>query len=486
MKTGSFIHGEWIQPESDRKIINRNPANPDEILSEFPAATAKDAQRAIEAAKHAFPAWKSTPAPERGRIFARAVGLATQRIDEIARVMTQEQGKIFKEAAGEVKKGINLLEYYAGAGFRIEGLTLPSETKDCFTCTVRKPLGVVGIITPWNFPWAIPVWKITPALVAGNTVVFKPAELTPGTAALMVEIFQEAGLPAGVLNMVVGPGSVVGEAILNHADIKAVSFTGSNQIGQRVINACAGGMKKVTCELGGKNALIVMDDADLDAAATATAVGAFGSTGQRCTATSRVLVHEKIKSQFISKLLEEAKQFTPGDGLKPETTMGPSVDEKQFQTVLDYVAIGKTEAKLLLGGNRVGNKGFFMESTIFDEVKAHHRIFQEEIFGPVLSVSTFKTFEEAIELANNTEFGLSASLFSKDMTTVMRYTEEIEAGMVHVNEPTIGGEAQLPFGGLKATGYGDREMSEDGLNFYTETKTVFINYSGSVDRAMSR
>ena len=408
MKTGSFIHGEWIQPESDRKVINRNPANPEEILSKFPAATAKDTEQAIAAAKGAFPAWSATPAPERGRVFARAVGLVTQRIDEIARVMTQEQGKIFKEAAGEVKKGINLLEYYAGAGFRIEGLTLPGETKDCFTCTVRKPLGVVGIITPWNFPWAIPVWKITPALVAGNTVVFKPAELTPGTAALMVEIFQEAGLPAGVLNMVVGPGSVVGEAILNHEEIKAISFTGSNQIGQRVINACAQGMKKVTCELGGKNAVIVRDDADLDAAATATAVGAFGSTGQRCTATSRVLVHEKIKPQFMRKLLEEANNFAPGDGLKPETTMGPSVDEKQFQTVLDYVEIGKTEARLILGGNRVGNNGFFMEPTIFDEVKPSDRIFQEEIFGPVLSVSSFKSFEEALDLANNSDFGLAS------------------------------------------------------------------------------
>ncbi len=480
MKMGTFINGEWVLPVSGSIIENRNPANPDDLIGSFPAGGGAEVSLAVEAASKAFNSWKKTPAPERGRLLYRVIEIAKQRSEEIAQIMTREQGKVFPEALGEVKKGINLLEYYAGAGFRLDGQSLPSETRDCFTYTIRRPLGVVGLITPWNFPWAIPVWKTAPALVAGNTVVIKPAELTPATAAIMVEIFHEAGLPAGVLNMVTGYGPDAGEAILNHPEIKAVSFTGSNEVGQRVISACAAGMKKVTCELGGKNAVIVMDDADLDSAVTAVSVGAFGSTGQRCTATSRLLLHKDIKDAVMPRLIEAAKGFVPGENL------GPSVDEKQFQTVLSYIETGKSEASLILGGNRAGNKGYFVEPTIFDNVSAESKIFQEEIFGPVLCVSTFETFEEAIELANNSRFGLAGSLFTRDMSRVLRYAEEVEVGMVHVNEPTIGGEAQLPFGGVKSTGYGDREMCEDGINFFTETKTVFLNYSGSGDRSMVR
>lgn len=480
MRTGTFINGEWVNPASGPTIENRNPANPQDLISTYVGAGSVEVDQAVQAATKAFSSWKKTPAPERGRLFFKAIEIAKARAEEIGAVMNREQGKVLPESIGEVKKGINLMEYYAGAGFRLEGQSLPSESKDCFTYTIRRPLGVVGLITPWNFPWAIPVWKTVPALVAGNTVVIKPAELTPETAALMVEIFHEAGLPPGVLNMVTGYGPEAGEAILRHPGIKAVSFTGSNEVGQHVISTCAAAMKKVTCELGGKNAVIVMDDADLDSAATAVSVGAFGSTGQRCTATSRVLIHEKVKDAFMAKLIEGAKSFVPGKNL------GPSIDENQFNTVLKYLEIGKQEAQLILGGSRAGDVGYFIEPTIFDEVKPEHRIFQEEIFGPVLSVSTFSTFEEALELANNSRFGLAGSLFTKDMSKVLRYAEEVEVGMVHVNEPTIGGEAQLPFGGIKATGYGDREMSEDGINFFTETKTVFMNYSGSGDRSMVR
>lgn len=480
MKTSCYINGQWVEPVGDQFVDNINPADPDDVIQRFKPAGKPEVELAVKAASVAFDSWRSTPAPARGRILLKAVELSHLRAEEIAAVMTREQGKVFAEALGEVKKGINLLEYYAGAGFRIEGQSLPSESRDCFTYTIRRPLGVVGLITPWNFPWAIPVWKAAPALVAGNTVVFKPAELTPGTAALMVEIFAEAGLPQGVLNMVAGRGSVTGEAILNHPLIKAVSFTGSNEIGQHVITTCASQLKKVTCELGGKNALIIMDDADIDAAVTATSVGAFGSTGQRCTATSRLMVHRSVKDEVISKLKQAARGFIPGENV------GPSVDSKQYKTVLDYIEIGKTEAALLMGGKVCDRKGFFIEPTIFDDVSPNCRIFQEEIFGPVLCVSYFDTFEEAMDLVNNSKFGLAGSIFTRDMSRVLRYVELLEAGMVHVNEPTIGGEAQLPFGGVKATGYGDREMCEDGLNFFTETKTVFLNYSGSGDRSMVR
>lgn len=480
MKTSCYINGTWIEAQGDRFVDNINPADPEDIIFRFKPAGTREVDLAVDSAKAALESWKSTPAPSRGRILLKAVEIAHSRSEEIAAMMTREQGKVFPEALGEVKKGINLLEYYAGAGFRIDGKSLPSESKDCFTYTIRRPLGVVGLITPWNFPWAIPVWKAAPALVAGNTVVFKPAELTPGTAALMVEIFAEAGLPKGVLNMVAGRGSITGEAILNHPDIKAVSFTGSNEIGQHVITSCASQLKKVTCELGGKNALIIMDDADIDAAITATAVGAFGSTGQRCTATSRLMVHRSIKDEVMAKLIDAARGFIPGENV------GPSVDSKQYKTVLDYIEIGKSEANLVIGGSACERKGYFIEPTIFDDVSPESRIFQEEIFGPVLCVSYFDSFEEALELANNSKFGLAGSLFTKDMSRILRYVELLEAGMVHVNEPTIGGEAQLPFGGVKSTGYGDREMCEDGLNFFTETKTVFLNYSGSGNRSMVR
>jgi alpha-ketoglutaric semialdehyde dehydrogenase len=488
MQTGSYINGKWFHPKSNRLVRNISPAD-FEVIAEFPAASAEDVQNAIQAAAAAFKDWKETPGPERGRVLWRAADIARRRADEIARTLTREEGKILKEAKGEVMKGISLLEYYAGEGFRMHGKTLPSEARDTFTYTIRRPLGVVGLIAPWNFPWAIPVWKSAPALAAGNTVVFKPAELTPATASLLVEIYEEAGLPPGVLNMVVGSGSVVGEAIVHSPVIRAISFTGSNEIGGALYTKAATRGAKVTCEMGGKNAVIVMADANLDKAALAIHGGAFGSTGQRCTATSRVLAAPPVKDALVERLVAAAKKMKVGSGLDETVDMGPAVDEKQFKTDLDYIRIGREEgARLVLGGRTPEHlsKGYFVEPTIFDDVLPSMRIFKEEIFGPVLAVSTAKSLEEALAFANSVQYGLTTSIFTENIDTIMRFVEEVETGMVHVNEPTVGGEAQLPFGGTKATGVGEREMAEEGLNFFTELKTVFINYSGKAERLMIR
>jgi aldehyde dehydrogenase (NAD+) len=489
MRTGSYVNGKWYHPRSTRLVRNLNPADPEDVLAEFPAAEAGDVGAAIEAAQAAFRGWKKTPGPERGRVLWRAADIARQRADEIARTLTREEGKVLKEAKGEVLKGISLLEFYAGEGFRMHGKTLPSEARDTFTYTIRRPLGVVGLIAPWNFPWAIPVWKSAPALAAGNCVIFKPAELTPATASLLAEIYEQAGLPAGVFNMVVGSGSVVGEAMVHSPVLRAISFTGSNEIGAALYAKAAQRGAKVTCEMGGKNAVIVMADADLDKAAVAIHGGAFGSTGQRCTATSRVIASPEIKDSLVQRLVEGARKIKLGNGLDESVDMGPAVDEKQWKTDLDYIDIGRKEgARLIFGGKKpehVG-RGYFVEPAIFDNVAPGMRIFKEEIFGPVLSVTTAATLQEALAAANGVEYGLTTSIFTENIDTIMNFVEEVETGMVHVNEPTIGGEAQLPFGGTKSTGVGEREMAEEGLNFFTELKTVFINYSGKADRLMIR
>ena len=479
MNTGSYIDGKWLRSKSERLVKNINPADLQDVIAEFPMATAADTERAIDAARRAFAGWKKTPGPERGRVLWRAADIARERVDEIARLMTREEGKIFREARGEVMKGISLIEYYAGAGFRMGGKTLPSEVRDTFTYTIRQPVGVVGLISPWNFPWAIPVWKSAPALVAGNAVVFKPASLTPATAAVLAEIYEEAGLPPGVFNLVIGSGSEVGEVMVSSPHIPVISFTGSNQIGSALHIKAASRGAKVTCEMGGKNAVIVMADADLEKAAVAIRDGAFGSTGQRCTATSRVIAAESVKAELVERLAAFAKGIKVGSGF----------DESQFKTNLEYIEIAKGEgATLVTGGGKpkgLGD-GYFVEPTIFDDVRPEMRIFQEEVFGPVLSVTSANNLEEALQAANSVEFGLTTSIFTQDVNHVMKFIDEVETGMVHINEPTIGGEAQLPFGGVKSTGVGDREMSEEGLHFFTELKTVFINYSGESGRALMR
>ena len=489
MHTGSYVNGTWYHPASTHVTRNVNPADTADVIAEFPLATAADVGRAVAAATAAWRGWKKTPGPERGRVLWRAAEIARRRADEIARVLTREEGKILKEAKGEVMKGISLLEYYAGEGFRMHGKTLPSEARDTFAYTLRQPLGVVGLIAPWNFPWAIPVWKSAPALVAGNCVVFKPSELVPATATLLTEIYEEAGIPPGVFNMVVGKGSIVGEAMVAAPELRAISFTGSNQVGGDLYVKAARRGAKVTCEMGGKNAVIVMPDADLDKAATAIHGGAFGSTGQRCTATSRVIAHPDVKRALVDRLVASAEKIKVGPGLDEAMDMGPSVADSQWQTVLDYIDVGRKEgARLLTGGGRPEHlaQGYFIAPTIFDDVVPGMRIFKEEIFGPVLSVAVASSLEEALAQANAVEYGLTTSIFTQDITAVMRFVDDVEVGMVHVNEPTVGGEAQLPFGGTKSTGVGEREMAEEGLHFFTELKTVFINYSGQAERSLTR
>ena len=489
MNTGSYVNGKWYHPSSKQISRNINPADTADVIAEFPLAGADDVRLAVDAAVAAARSWRKTPGPERGRVLWRAADIARRRTDEIAQTLTREEGKILKEARGEVLKGIAVLEYNAGAGFRMHGQTLPSESRDTFTYTLRQPLGAVGLIAPWNFPWAIPVWKSAPAIVSGNTVVYKPSELTPATSALLAEIYEEAGLPPGVFNMVVGKGSIVGEAMVAAPELRAISFTGSNSVGGALYVKAAQRGAKVTCEMGGKNAVIVMPDADLDKAAVAIHGGAFGSTGQRCTATSRVIAHPDIKAKLVDRLVAMAEKIKLGPGLDQSSDMGPSVDEKQWSTVMNYVEVAKSEgARLLTGGTRPDSlkQGYFVEPTIFDGVAPTMRIFKEEVFGPVLAIATASNIDEALRFANGVEYGLTTSIFTENISNVMRFIDDVETGMVHVNEPTVGGEAQLPFGGTKSTGVGEREMAEDGLNFFTEIKTVFINYSGNAEKSLTR
>jgi alpha-ketoglutaric semialdehyde dehydrogenase len=479
----NFINGQWVDSSSGKTIPNINPANTDDIIGYAPQSTREEAQAAIAAAQAAFPGWRNTPAPARGRILAKAVQLCYERKEEIARVMTREEGKTISESRGEVQKGINLLEYYAGQSFRIEGRTSPSEMPSTFVYTVRQPLGVVSCVTPWNFPFCIPVWKTAPALVSGNTVVFKAASNTPGCAELLTKIYEDAGLPKGVLNLVYGGGGTVGDEFVNNKTVRAVSFTGSCETGGRVAQQAAAHLAKVTCEMGGKNPLVVMDDADIDLAVEGCAQGAFGSTGQRCTATSRLILHKAIADKFLEKLVERVKKIKVGDGMEDGINMGPAVDKAQYETDLRYIEIAKKEGnKCLIGGNALTEgklgKGYFVAPTIFDNVKPTDTLAQEEVFGPVLAVFRVSDFEEAMAVANNVQFGLTCSIYTSDANLVMRFTDRIEAGMVHINSPTVGGEAQLPFGGFKATGYGSREMSDEGMNFFTQLKTVFYDYTG--------
>jgi len=478
-----FINGEWRDCRSPKFVENRNPARTSEILGFVPLASAPEVEEAIAAAAASLPAWRRKPAPQRGAIIAGAAQIMAARKEELARALTREEGKILRESRGEVQKSINILEFMAGEARRLGGETLPSELESTFSYTMRQPLGVVAVITPWNFPVAIPCWKIAPALVAGNTVVFKPATLTPVTASIVVEIFQEAGLPAGCLNMVLGSGGEVGSRLVQHPIIRAVSFTGSNEVGAGLYAQGAQRMIKVQCEMGGKNPLVVLEDADLDLAVTATIQGAFGSTGQRCTATSRVVVMEPAADRFVEMVVDRARSMKVGDGLDESVDMGPSVDEAQMNTVLRYLEVGRQEAaRLMCGGERLRggafDGGYFVAPTVFDCVQRNSRLAQEEIFGPVLSVQRVRSFEEAMETANDVRFGLAASIFSNDASRIFRFIDEIECGIAHVNSGTIGGEAQLPFGGIKATGIGPREQGKTALDFYTEIKTVYIDYTG--------
>ena len=477
----NFINGQWVESRSGRVLERRNPADQDEIVAVVPLSTREEAREAIAAAKAAFPAWRDTPAPVRGKIVARAAAILEARKEEVARLLTREEGKTLKDSLGEVTRSVSILEFTAGEARRMGGETVPSELPRNIAYTFKQPLGVVGAITPWNFPVAIPVWKAGPALVAGNTMVFKPAEVTPLTAAVIVEIFAEAGTPPGVLNMILGAGEEVGDEIVEHDDVRALSFTGSNAIGGAIYAAGARKMKKCQCEMGGKNPVVVLRDADLDLAVESTVVGAFGSSGQRCTATSRVVVEDAIADRFVDALASRARQCKAGNGLDSSVELGPLVDEQQLATVLRYLEIGKKEATLLAGGARLTggayDRGLFVAATVFDHVPWDSVIAQEEIFGPVISVIRVSDFEEAIRVANSVKYGLSSSIYTNDARKIFEFIERIESGMTHVNLPTIASEAHLPFGGVKATGIGLREMGRVAIDFYTEIKTVYIDYA---------
>ena len=479
----NFIGGEWIKSSASKSAPNVNPANTDDVIGDIPLATREEARRAVEAAAEAFAKWRSTPAPTRGRIVAQAARLLEKNKEELAQTLTREEGKTIAESRGELQRSINVAEFCAGESRRLTGETIPSELPLNFAYTIKQPLGVVACVTPWNFPVAIPVWKIAPALVAGNTVVFKPATLTPATATRIVELFEEAGIPPGVLNLILGSGSEAGEEIINHPAVKAVSFTGSNGVGIRLYEQASRRGAKVQCEMGGKNPVIVLEDCDIDLAVESTVQGAFGSTGQRCTATSRAVVVNQIADEFVQRIAKRAQSMRIGAGVDPQTEMGPSVDENQFKTVLQYIDVGREDgATMVCGGERVTgdgfDKGYFVRPTLFDHVTPDMRIAREEIFGPVLSVLRVKDFDEAMQVANDSEYGLSSSIFSNDASRIFRFVDDIETGMTHINSPTTGGEAHIPFGGIKGTGIGDREQGSTALDFYTDLKVVYVDYTG--------
>lgn len=479
----SYIDGKWSESTSARAVPNINPANINDVIGEVRLAGGDEARKAVEAAYNAFKAWKATPAPARGRIIARAARLMEDHREELAQLLTREEGKTIAESRGELARAINVVEFCAGESRRMTGETIPSELPSNFAYTIKEPHGVVACITPWNFPVAIPAWKIAPALVAGNTVVLKPATLTPATAVRLVEIFTEAGVPPGVLNLVLGSGSEAGDAIVDHPAVRAVSFTGSNEVGIALYQKAAARGIPVQAEMGGKNPVVVLEDADMDLAVESAAQGAFGSTGQRCTATSRAVVVDRIADEFVEKIVAKARGIVLGDGSDPRSAVGPSVDEKQFRTVLKYIDIGREDgAELLCGGKRAEGdgleNGYFIEPTVFDRVTPDMRIAREEIFGPVLSVLRVKDFDEAMAVANDSEYGLSSSIFTNDANYIYRFIDEIETGMTHINSPTTGGEAHIPFGGIKATGIGAREQGSTSLDFYTELKVVYVDYTG--------
>lgn len=484
----NFINGEWCDSSSGERFENRNPANWDEVIGTFPASTAEDVDRAVQAAKEAYEEWRLVPAPFRGEVIRKVGDLLTKYKEDIARTMTREMGKVLAETRGDVQEGIDTAYYAATEGRRLFGHTVPSELPNKFNMSMRIPIGVAGIITPWNFPMAIPTWKIFPALVSGNTVVFKPASDTPATATRLVEILLEAGLPPKVINLVHGSGTKVGLPIVEHQDIRLVSFTGSTAVGKLISEKAGKTLKRVSLELGGKNAQIVMDDADLHLALEGVLWGAFGTTGQRCTATSRLILHEKIYDQFVKMLVQETERLKLGDGLDESNQVGPLINEGQLQKVDSYVKIGIEEgAKLLTGGERYTDgacaRGFFYRPTIFVDVEPDMRIAREEIFGPVLSVFKVRSFEEAIKLMNDSTYGLSSSIYTRDVNRAFKAMRDIEAGITYINGPTIGAEAHMPFGGVKETGNGHREGGWEVFEFYTETKVVYVDYSGKLQRA---
>jgi aldehyde dehydrogenase (NAD+) len=484
----NYINGKWKTSLGGETFDNLNPANIKEVVGRFQMSTPQDVNEAVEAAATALPKWKNTPAPRRGEILFRVAELLVKNKESLAQDMTREMGKIIKETRGDVQEAIDMAYYTAGEGRRLLGETVPSELKNKFNMSVRMPVGVVAAITPWNFPIAIPSWKLIPALVCGNTAVIKPATDTPLSTCSFVKIFEEAGLPSGVLNMVTGSGENVGTPLIDHPKVNLVSFTGSTDTGSVVAAHCAKQMKQYSLEMGGKNAVIVMDDADLNLAVEGVLWGAFGTTGQRCTASSRVIVHKKVIKKFTNNLLKRAKDLKIGDGLNEKVNMGPLINESQRQKVFNYCKIGVAEgAKILTGGSYISGKGlsngFFFEPTLFGEVSPKMRIAQEEIFGPVLSIISCRNLDHAVQITNDSKYGLSSAVYTRDVNRAFKAIEQLDTGITYINSSTIGAEIQLPFGGTKGTGNGHREAGTAALDVFTEWKSVYVDYSGTLQKA---
>jgi len=483
----NLIGGQWLPSVSGQTFQNINPADQSDVVGEFPSSNAVDVSLAVAAAKKAFAAWRLVPAPKRAEILYRTGQLLAERKEQYAREMTREMGKVLAETRGDVQEAIDEAYYVAGEGRRLFGVTVPSELANKFAMSVRMPVGVIGMIAPWNFPMAIPSWKLFPALVAGNTCVIKPAEDTPLSTYNLVQTLMDSGLPPGVVNIVSGYGPEAGAPIVEHADVRAISFTGSSAVGSIVAQRAAATFKPVSLEMGGKNAMIVMDDANLELALEGALWGAFGTTGQRCTATSRILLHSAIAQEFTAKLVARAATLKVGNGLEDGIEVGPQVNAQQIATSTEYVAIAVAEgAKVLTGGVALIDgayaNGTFFAPTVIGSVTPGMRIAREEVFGPVVALIEFQTIEEAIEIANSIDYGLSTSLYSKDVNRAFAAIRDLEAGITYINAPTIGAEVHLPFGGVKKTGNGHRE-GLGALDFYTTWKSVYVDYSDKLQRA---
>jgi acyl-CoA reductase-like NAD-dependent aldehyde dehydrogenase len=484
----NFINGEWVAPRSGKTLENRNPGNTDELIGIFPLSSREDVDVAVSAAKEAYKTWRLIPAPKRAEILFRAVELLVKRKEEFSRDMTREMGKVLAETRGDVQEAIDMTYYMAGEGRRLFGQTTPSELPNKFAMSLRQSIGVCGLITPWNFPMAIPAWKMMPALVCGNTLVIKPAEDTPLSTYHLVEMLSEAGLPPGVVNLVGGDGPDAGAPLTKHADVPVISFTGSTSTGRIIAETCAPTFKHYSLEMGGKNIILVMDDANLDLAVDGAIWGGFGTTGQRCTAASRVGIHKSVYKEFVGRFVERAAKLRVGNGLDPSVEMGPCINEQQLQTVMSYVEIGVKEgAKLLTGGHRLAGgelaKGWFHEPTVFGDCQPKMRVAQEEIFGPVVSLIPIDGLEQGIAVANGVPYGLSASIYTRDVNHAFAAMRDLYTGIVYVNAPTIGAETHLPFGGTKQTGNGHREAAVAAIDFFTEWKSVYIDYSDKLQRA---
>jgi len=484
---GHFIAGEWCDGVSGATFESRNPADTRELVGRFQQGSAADVGMAIRAAEAALPMWRRTPAPKRGEVLYRFGALMAEHKERLAQAMTREMGKVIAEARGDVQEGIDIAFLMAGEGRRMFGDTVPSELPDKWAMSIRQPIGIAGIITPWNFPIAIPCWKMMPALVAGNTVVFKPASDTPHCAALLVELMAEAGFPAGTVNLVTGAGAEVGNAIVESPDVGVVSFTGASATGKGIAERAGRRLKRLSLELGGKNAIVVLADADLDLATDGILWSAFGTTGQRCTAASRVVVERPVLDELLARLESRASRLRLGRGEDPATDVGPLISAAAVEKVAGYVAIGRDEGELITGGAAANGgdlaHGHFFEPTIFSNVKPMDRIAQEEIFGPVLSIVPVGSYDEAVTVVNQTRYGLSSSVFTRDANAAFRAMRDFETGLVYVNAGTIGAETHLPFGGWKETGNGHREAGHAALDTYTEWKSIYVDFSGRLQRA---